>query len=67
MTGGGTPMLGLVAITASRYRLDARGKPGWLARCFKEVDANETKDQFFGLPKPISNNCSAASVASSPV
>lgn len=25
-----------------RYRLDVPGKLGWLARYFKEVDANET-------------------------
>jgi hypothetical protein len=29
------------------YRLDVRGKSGWLARYFKEVDANETTLRFW--------------------
>lgn len=30
-----------------RYRLDVPGKLGWLARYFKEVDANETTLRFW--------------------
>jgi len=30
-----------------RYRLDVRGRLGWLARYFKEVDANETTLRFW--------------------
>jgi hypothetical protein len=29
-----------------RYRLDVRGRLGWLARYLKEVDANETTIRF---------------------
>jgi hypothetical protein len=30
-----------------RYRLDVTGRLGWLARYFKEVDANETTLRFW--------------------
>lgn len=30
-----------------RYRLDVPGRMGWLARYFKEVDANETTVRFW--------------------
>jgi hypothetical protein len=30
-----------------RYRLDAPGRLGWLARYFKEVDASETTLRFW--------------------
>lgn len=30
-----------------RYRLDVTGRLGWLARYFKEVDANETALRFW--------------------
>jgi hypothetical protein len=30
-----------------RYRLEVPGKLGWLARYFKEVDANETTQRFW--------------------
>ena len=30
-----------------RYRLDVRGKLGWLARYLKDMDANETTVRFW--------------------
>ncbi len=41
--GPGLPLPG----GGRRYRLDVPGRQGWLARYFKEVDANETTTRFW--------------------